>query len=175
MGKLSFILIILSFFIIQSSISYCEAKVRITKLHFFLHDRLSGTNQTEYTVAQSNITSTSPALFGLVNVLDSPFTIGPKPESKILGRAQGTVSAADSSGLGFHMSMVFLFTDGKYNGSTLTMIGRNFVSEKYRKMPIVGGTGAFELARGIATTSTYYIDNPPTNGIFKYKIDITTE
>lgn len=174
MGKLSFI-VLFPIFITLSSISNSEAKVSITKLHFFVQDRMSGPNQTEYLVAQSNISSTSPTSFGQVDVVDNPFTIGPKPGSKILGRAQGTVVLADINEIGFHMSIIFLFTSGKYNGSTLTMIGRNNLSQKYRKMPIVGGTGAFDFARGIATTNTVYVDLATRIGTFEYNIVITSE
>ncbi|KAF3442677.1 hypothetical protein FNV43_RR16594 [Rhamnella rubrinervis] len=41
-----------------------------------------------------------------------------------------------------------LLTVGKYNGSTLSILGRNAVLSKLSEMPIVGGTGVFRFASG---------------------------
>ncbi|KAI3446229.1 hypothetical protein Pfo_002894 [Paulownia fortunei] len=174
MGKLSLILVLFSL-VITIPMSYSEVipKNKVTKLRFFVQDRVSGKNQTVYKVAQSDITSASPTLFGQVNVVDDPFTVGPKPESKILGRAQGIIGFADLNEIGFHMSITFVFTSGKYKGSTLSMLGRNNLSQKYRVMPIVGGTGAFELVLGTVTTSTYSFDAATNNAVLEYNIVVT--
>lgn len=71
------------------------------------------------------------------------------------------------------MSITFLFTSGKNKGSTLIMLGRNNLSEKFRRIPIVGGTGVFELARGIATTSTYSFDPVSHNAVLEYYLVVT--
>ncbi|KAK6159558.1 hypothetical protein DH2020_006872 [Rehmannia glutinosa] len=133
-------------------------------------DRISGPNQTVYKVAESSITSTSRSLFGQVNVIDDLFTVGPKPTSKILGRAQGIIGFADLNEIGLHMSITFSFSSGKYNGSTLSMLGRNGFSQESRMMPIVGGTGAFELARGIVTSTTYSFDPTTNHAVLEYNI-----
>ncbi|KAG8368131.1 hypothetical protein BUALT_Bualt15G0013200 [Buddleja alternifolia] len=166
MEKLCIILMIFFLVIVVEA----ATKEKLTKLRFFVEDTFTGANQTAYKVAQSNITSTSPSLFGQVNVVDAPFTMGPKAKSKILGRAQGIVGFADLNEIGFHMSITFVFTSGKYKGSTLSMMGRNNLLQKHRQMPIVGGTGAFAMAKGIATTSNYYFDTTTDNAVFEYKI-----
>ncbi|GFP79109.1 dirigent protein 23 [Phtheirospermum japonicum] len=135
--------------------SAAYAKPKVTRLHFFLQDTFSGPNASVYPVAQSEITSNSSTSFGLVCVVDDPLTVDPNPNSELVGRAQGTVAYADLNEQAIHVSLTFVFTSGEYNGSTLTMVGRNSLSHQYRRMPIVGGTGAFELAQGIATTRTY--------------------
>jgi len=48
-----------------------------------------------------------------------------------------------------------MFTEGKYNGSSLTIMGRNLLSLKVREMPIIGGTSLFRLSRGHIQTNTY--------------------
>lgn len=60
------------------------------------------------------------------------------------------------------MAMNFAFTEGKYNGSSITVMGRNPVFSKVREMPIVGGSGLFRFARGYVQAKTQRFD--PTNG-----------
>ncbi|KAK6232322.1 hypothetical protein SCA6_002395 [Theobroma cacao] len=57
------------------------------------------------------------------------------------------------------MVLDFTFTQGKYNGITLSALGQN-------KMPIVGGSGVFWFARGFAQTRTY--SNSQTHSIVEY-------
>ena len=58
------------------------------------------------------------------------------------------------------MVMSFAFTDGKYNGSTFIVLGRNNINAEVREMPIIGGSGLFRFARGYALASTYsFYDN----------------
>ncbi|XP_027103350.1 dirigent protein 23-like [Coffea arabica] len=125
------------------------AKKKVTKLHFYIHDSVSGRNPTAVTVARANTTSTSPTLFGLVNVADDPLTVGPEPNSTIVGRAQGIYSCADLSEIGLIMYMNFCFTAGEYKGSTLNMLGRDVELYNVDEFSIVGGTGVFRLARGL--------------------------
>ncbi|KZV15627.1 hypothetical protein F511_39642 [Dorcoceras hygrometricum] len=67
--------------------------------------------------------------------------------------------------------MNFVFTNGKYNGSTLSMFGRNPLSAAgARELSIIGGTGAFHLARGIATVRTYLDFDATGYGIFNYTL-----
>ncbi|KAG9132985.1 hypothetical protein Leryth_015364 [Lithospermum erythrorhizon] len=39
----------------------------------------------------------------------------------------------------------FVFTKGKFNGSSLSVLGRNAAMDNVREMPIVAGTGKFHL------------------------------
>ncbi|KAK4411081.1 Dirigent protein 19 [Sesamum angolense] len=56
------------------------------------------------------------------------------------------------------MGAAFVFTEGKYNGSTVVVLGRNPIGEQYRELPIIGGTGVFRLARGVVTLQTYFFN-----------------
>lgn len=146
------------------------AKEKVTKLHFYFHDMVSGKNPTAMTVAQSSITNKSPTFFGMVNMIDDPLTLGPEPTSKLVGQAQGLYGSASQEELSLLMAMNFAFTDGKYNGSTLALLGRNMVMQSVREMPIVGGTGVFRLARGMATAKTYFLNTTTGDAIVEYNV-----
>ncbi|XP_024993377.1 dirigent protein 22-like [Cynara cardunculus var. scolymus] len=129
-----------------------------THLHFYLHDTVSGTNRTTMRIAQSTITS-----FGL--------TTGPQPNSTIVGQAQGIYGSAsleESDGL--LMTINLFFTAGDYNGSALSLLGRNAVFHSYREIPIVGGSGVFRMARGVATAKSYYFNLTSGDTIVEYYV-----
>nr|GLL39591.1 dirigent protein 22-like [Ipomoea trifida] len=101
---------------------------------------------------------------------DDPLTAGPDPGSRIVGRAQGMYGSASFSELGFLMTLNLVFTAGKYNGSTLSLLGRNPILNRYREMPIVGGSGVFRLAQGVATAQTYWANFTARNAIVEYHV-----
>ncbi|XP_057500449.1 dirigent protein 22-like [Actinidia eriantha] len=147
-----------------------QKKEKITKLHFYLHDTVSGKNPTAIQVAQANTTSQSPTLFGATLVLDDPLTVGPETNSTIIGRAQGIYASAGMEELSLLMTLNYVFTCGEYNGSTLSILGRNPIFHTYREMPIVGGSGVFRLARGIATANTYWLNATSFDAIVEYNV-----
>ncbi|XP_031095074.1 dirigent protein 22-like [Ipomoea triloba] len=148
-----------------------NAKEKITKLHFYYHDIVSGKNPTAYQIAQSNnFTAKSPTRFGALSVMDDLLTETPDPNSAVVGRAQGTYGFAALYEVGLLMTLNFFFTRGEYNGSTLSVLGRNPYYNEYREMPIVGGTGVFRLARGIATAQTNYFNVTSDNAIVEYNV-----
>ncbi|XP_073128152.1 dirigent protein 22-like [Henckelia pumila] len=146
------------------------AKEKVTKLHFFFHDIVGGKNPTAITVAQANSTPQSPTGFGLVRVMDDALTVGPERQSKYLGGAQGIYGSASLEDLGLLMILNFVFTDGKYNGSTLSVLGHNPVLHEYRELAVVGGSGVFRLARGIATAKTVWFNLTTTDAVVEYHV-----
>ncbi|KAG5581922.1 hypothetical protein H5410_052549 [Solanum commersonii] len=120
--------------------------------------QVSGENPTAVQIAQSNMTAKSPTSFGFVAMMDDPLTVGPEPNWTIVGRAQGIYGSADQNEGALLMTLNFVFTTDKYNGSTLSVLGRNPVFHQYREMPIFGGSGVFRLAQGIATAKTYWFN-----------------
>ncbi|CAN4103192.1 unnamed protein product [Withania somnifera] len=136
-----------------------HAKPKMTKLHFYFHDIVSGRNPTSIPIAQANSSSHSPTAFGMLAMLDDRLTTGPEINSTTIGRAQGIVGTASLEEFSLLMSLNFVFTKGKYNGSTLSLLGRNTVLNQYREMPIVGGSGYFRLARGVAIAKTHTLSN----------------
>lgn len=135
--------------------NFPHAKEKLTKLHFYFHDILGGENPSAITVVQPNSTIVRSATsFGLIRMMDDVLTVGPKPDSKILGRAQGIYASASLESFNLLMTLNLVFTDGEYNGSSLSVLGHNPAFEKYREIPILGGSGYFRFARGIATAHT---------------------
>ncbi|PNX98877.1 disease resistance response protein [Trifolium pratense] len=130
---------------------------KLSHIRFYFHDIIGGKNQTAIRVASSPASDKSPTGFGSVMMMDDPLTAKPELDSQIVGRAQGIYASASQSELGFLMVLNFVFTQGKYNGSSLSVLGRNTVESAVREMPIVGGSGLFRFARGYAHASTHSI------------------
>ncbi|PON38517.1 Disease resistance response protein [Trema orientale] len=128
---------------------------KLTHLHFYVKDVVSGRNQRVVRVAEAATTNTSSVSFGMVTVVDVLLTVGPEPSSKQVGRAQGMIAFASQSEVGFLMALNYVFTEGKYNGSTISILGRNAINLPVRELPIVGGSGLFRFARGYAQLRTY--------------------
>lgn len=127
-------------------------KEKLTHLHFYFHDVISNGPPTVVKVAEAASSNTSKTGFGVVVMTDDPLTSGPELTSKIVGRAQGITASADLNEIGYLFVLNYVFFEGKYNGSTLSILGRNEVKLPVREMPIVGGTGVFRFARGYALT-----------------------
>ncbi|XP_049364193.1 dirigent protein 22-like [Solanum verrucosum] len=149
-----------------------HAKQKVTKFRFYFHDIVSGKNPTTVQIAQSNMTAKSPTAFGFVSMIDDPLTVEPEPNSTIVGRAQGIYGSADQNEVALLMTLNFVFTTGKYNGSTLSVLGRNPVFHQYREMPIVGGSGVFRLAQGIAAAKTYSLNTTNGDAIVEYNVKV---
>ncbi|KAI8533148.1 hypothetical protein RHMOL_Rhmol11G0273700 [Rhododendron molle] len=145
-----------------------QMKEKVTKFHFYLHDTVNGTGITSVIVAQPN--PKLPNQFGQINVVDDPLTIGPGLNSPILGRAQGIYLGAALPEVDFLTSWSFVFTSGEYNGSTLSVLARDSQPQKYRELPIVGGSGVFRLARGIATAQTYSFNTATLNAVLELHV-----
>ncbi|KAL1826327.1 hypothetical protein ACET3Z_004739 [Daucus carota] len=142
---------------------------KLTKLHFYYHD-LRG--KTSVIVAQQqNSSPKSPKFFGMTSIMDDPLTAGPEFKSKLVGRVQGLFSSSAINEPSHLLCVMnFVFTDDKYNGSTLTVVGYNPTLQKHRELPVVGGTGVFRLARGVAQLKFFYYDVPGGNATVEYNV-----
>ncbi|KAL3820089.1 hypothetical protein ACJIZ3_005994 [Penstemon smallii] len=183
MAKISTLLLVYSFFVLGFSFTcaiakgpekswheaFCQGKETTTKLHFYLQDVLGGPNATVWEVAKSPI-SNSVTSFGQIRVLDDLITRTPNPNSKKLGRAQGLITFSDLDVSVLNMNLNFVFTAGSYNGSTLTILGRNQIMNVDRELPVVGGTGIFRMARGYAISNTYSYNVSTNYGILEYTV-----
>ncbi|KAL2514632.1 Dirigent protein 23 [Forsythia ovata] len=110
--------------------------------------------------------------FGTTYMIDDVLTEGPNRNSKLIGRAQGMYSLASQHDLGLLMVVNFVFTDGKYNGNSLSMLGNDHVLENVREMPIVGGSGIFRLAKGYALAHTIWFDQKTGDAIVEYNVTV---
>jgi hypothetical protein len=103
-------------------------------------------------------------------MFDDPLTLGPQLSSKLVGKAQGFYASASQDDFGFLMAMNLAFIEGKYNGSSITILGRNSGLNKVREMPVVGGSGLFRFARGYAQANTYKYDPKSGDAIVEYNV-----
>ncbi|KAJ6694634.1 DIRIGENT PROTEIN [Salix koriyanagi] len=114
--------------------------------------------------------NTSVTAFGLVRMIDNPLTLGPEMSSKMVGKAQGFYAQASQQDLGLLMAMNFAFIEGKYNGSTVTVLGRNQVFSTVREMPVIGGSGLFRFARGYVQARTHKVDLITGDATVEYNV-----
>lgn len=132
---------------------------KVTCMHFYFHDIVGGDNPTAVRVAEAPTTNSSATLFGALVILDDPLTEGPEITSKLLGRAQGIYGAAGQKEGVVVMGFSMVFTDEKFNGSSLVVFSRNPFTVPVREFSIVGGTGLFRFARGFIQAKTYSFNN----------------
>ncbi|KAL5545406.1 hypothetical protein UlMin_005093 [Ulmus minor] len=145
-------------------------KEKLSHLHFYFHDIVSGHNATAVKIIDGQNATTSPTGFGLVAMIDDPLTVRPELSSKLVGRAQGIYASASQTDLGLLMVLNFVFLEGKYNGSTLSVLARNAVFSPVREMPVVGGSGLFRFARGYAQARTHEFDVKTGDAVVEYNV-----
>ncbi|KAK9129494.1 hypothetical protein Sjap_009981 [Stephania japonica] len=105
-------------------------------------------------------------------MVDDPLREGPEPTSKRVGRAQGLYGFAGQQETGLIVALSFWFTDGVYNGSSLSVVGLNHPMRSVRELSVVGGTGVFGFARGIAVLKTYAFNATSFNAIVEYNVTV---
>ncbi|KAK0583024.1 hypothetical protein LWI29_032594 [Acer saccharum] len=153
--------------------SAVHMKEKVTHLHFFLHDILSGKNPSAVMVAHPNRTyDNSPTPFGSLFAIDDPLRTGPEPTSEVIGNAQGLYLSSNQDINQFTIVLYadFAFTTGKFKGSSFGVFSRNPVVEPNREVAVVGGRGKFRLARGFAKVTTAYFNGTNGDAILDYKM-----
>ncbi|KAM1794877.1 hypothetical protein ACFX11_035301 [Malus domestica] len=149
---------------------------KVTRLHFYLFDIISGDKPSAVEVARpySTKNDSSPTPFGSVWAIDDPLREGPEATSKVIGNAQGLYvsSVQDESRLGLVMYVDFGFTEGKFKGSSFSVFSRNPVMETNRELAVVGGRGRFRMARGLAKLKTSYLNVTNGDAIIEYKVTL---
>ncbi|KAH9323266.1 hypothetical protein KI387_017905, partial [Taxus chinensis] len=138
-------------FLLVSS-SYLVSKEE--KMVIYAHDILSGPNATGIIVGGMGGISSNPLGFGTIFVIDDVLTTGPEMSSTVLGRAQGIYVNSEVKGTSLHLSFSIVFESGKYNGSTIQILGADPFYQKERELSVVGGTGMLKYARGNAILET---------------------
>lgn len=161
----------------EGSLKKLHLKEKVTHLHFYLFDILSGKEPSAVQIAQPNITlgsSKSATPFGHLYAIDDPLRDGPNESSKVIGNAQGLyLSSSKSENLTLVMYADFGFTTGKFKGSSLSVFSRNPVTEpKARELAVVGGRGKFRLARGYAKVNTHFLDFKNGDAILEYDVTV---
>ncbi|CAM0902104.1 unnamed protein product [Alopecurus aequalis] len=173
-AALSFLLLAMTATVVlQSQTASAAGAEKETHIKVYWHDVYSGPSPTAVQVAQAATTNTSKTSFGMVVVIDDPLTEGPDlNSSRLVGRAQGTYIASGKDSRAVVVNMNFAFTAGKYNGSTVTIMGRNAVMTDVREMAVIGGTGIFRWARGYAQARTHTFDLKTGDATVQYDVFI---
>ncbi|XP_026390149.1 dirigent protein 1-like [Papaver somniferum] len=144
---------------------------KMTRLHFYFHDVVTGDNPTAVRIAEARGTKTSSTMFGALYMIDDPLTEGPNPDSGLVGRAQGFYGHSGKDEMSLIMGMSLFFTaNEKFNGSSISVFTRNPITHTDREFAIVGGTGYFKFARGYISGKTYRISGP--DAIVEYNCTI---
>ena len=147
---------------------------KVTTLHFYLHDTLSGKDPTAVLVAHgANVTATpgDPTPFSSVYATDDVLTEGPQRTSRVVGSAQGLYVSSGKDGL-LSLVMGIDFELADYNGSSFVVFSRNPVTVDGRELAVVGGRGAFRMARGFALLRTHYLDTGSGDAIIEYNVTL---
>ncbi|XP_004295831.1 PREDICTED: dirigent protein 19-like [Fragaria vesca subsp. vesca] len=144
-------------------------KEKLTHFRMYWDEVVDGPNPSAITIVQPS--NSSQTTFGLVRMFDNRLTLGPERSSKLLARAQGFFGSASQEDVSLLMAQNFAFIQGKYNGSTITLMGRNTVFDKVRELSVIGGSGRFRFARGYAllTTTSLNLSISP-DSIVEYNI-----
>nr|KJB46354.1 hypothetical protein B456_007G362500 [Gossypium raimondii] len=132
---------------------------KLSHLHFYFHDVVTGKNVTAVRVAKAP-TTTKSSPFGAVAVMDDPWTISPRWIYALASQTEASLL----------MAFNFAFVEGKYNGSNLSVLGRNPVFSAVREMPVIGGSGVFRFARGYAEARTHTFDLKTGNAVVEYNV-----
>ncbi|XP_059651943.1 dirigent protein 22-like [Cornus florida] len=154
----------------SEEVSEAIAIKRIEKtshLHFYFHDILSGKHPSAVQIVTAPNSTTG---FGSTMMADDALTEGPDLTSKHIGRAQGIYAVASQSEFSLLLVMNYVFEEGKYNGSGISILGRNPVLNDVREMPIVGGCGLFRYARGYALAHTIWLDYKTGDATVEYNV-----
>ncbi|XP_065018125.1 pterocarpan synthase 1-like [Musa acuminata AAA Group] len=121
-----------------------EHKEKMTHLHFYFYDYYGGSNATTITVVSPPGNNT----FGSIGVGENILRVGHESSSKLIGKAQELTVQASLESPAYLSALNFVFTAGKYNGSSFSILGRAVLTEPRMERGIVGGTGKFRMARG---------------------------
>ncbi|XP_071721386.1 dirigent protein 22-like [Rutidosis leptorrhynchoides] len=139
---------------------------KTTHFHFFFHDIHSGKNPSAIKIAGTQDSS----LFGDTYMMDNALTEGQNVSSKMVGKAQGMYAFAAKNEAALLMVVNYEFSYGEFNGSSISVLGRNPVFSDVREMPIVGGSGRFRYASGYALAHTVYFDPKTSDAIVEYNL-----
>jgi len=107
--------------------------------------------------------------FGDMVVFDDPITLDNNFHSPPVGRAQGFYFYDMKNTFSAWFGFTFVLNSTDYKG-TITFAGADLAFIKYRDISVVGGTGDFLMARGIATIST---DAYEDDVYFRLRVNIT--
>ncbi|KAL3498939.1 hypothetical protein ACH5RR_041671 [Cinchona calisaya] len=169
-------LILSSTSILSHSYKYYPQIKPCKQLVFYFHDILyKGNNRNNATAVivgapeWGNKTAVAePFNFGDLVVFDDPITLDNNLHSPPVGRAQGIYVYDQQNTYSAWLSFSFVFNSTEHKGS-LNFAGADPLLNKTRDISVIGGTGDFFMARGIATLMT---DAYEGDVYFRLRVDI---
>lgn len=139
------------------------------RLVLYYHDILyNGTDMANATSAASVNATNLGFNFGKLIVFDDPITKDNHLLSTPVARAQGFYFYDMKSTYNAWFAYTLIFNSSEYNG-TINIMGADMINQWTRDLSVVGGTGDFFMARGIATFST---DTVQGDYYFRLRMDI---
>ncbi|KAI5082841.1 hypothetical protein GOP47_0002584 [Adiantum capillus-veneris] len=119
-----------------------------------------------------NVSFANPFWFGVQNTFEDPLTAGPANDSKSLGKAHGFyVLDSFKEFMLFHIFTANI-TSGRHRG-TLDIFGQVREVDPVRYLSVIGGTGSFLGARGLASCKLVQIDRvPPAKWTLSFDLDL---
>ncbi|KAF8668876.1 hypothetical protein HU200_052079 [Digitaria exilis] len=144
----------------------------------YYHDILYNNrfNNDTANATSASVTKPSPALstssssngnstfFGMLVVFDDLMTSEQALTSEPVARAQGFYFYDRKEAYNAWFAFTLVFNSTSYKG-TLNLMGADLMAEETRDLSVVGGTGDFFMARGVATVST-----DATEGFFYFRL-----
>ncbi|KAL6841914.1 hypothetical protein ACP4OV_028426 [Aristida adscensionis] len=116
-------------------------------------DRNNTANATSAAATQPTGLGNASYNFGELVVFDDVVTAGQALASPPVARAQGFYFFNKKEGPNAWFAFSLVFNSTAHKG-TLNLMGADVIAEKKRDISVVGGTGDFFMARGVATLST---------------------
>ncbi|GJW61430.1 plant disease resistance response protein [Tanacetum coccineum] len=154
------LLFILSILIIHDLSSFAHSKTLDEKkpckrFVLYYHDILfNGTNVANATSAAAvNHTQLGNFKHGMLVIFDDPITKDTHLLSPPIARAQGFYFYDMKTTYNAWFSYTLIFNSTEHKG-TINIMGADMMMEETRDLSVVGGTGDFFMARGIATIRT---------------------
>uniref|UniRef100_A0ACD5ZSQ2 Uncharacterized protein n=1 Tax=Avena sativa TaxID=4498 RepID=A0ACD5ZSQ2_AVESA len=144
-----------------SGIASASGGVRGLKhIHLYMHETFTGPNSTLYAAVPAR--QGGDTTFGMVGVLDDELRDGPDPtNSSLVGRFQGLFAFAGLvTAPGMQTVVSLVFTGGEHAGSTVVLAGSVVSSVGPYETAVVGGTGAFRMARGYCVLKALWSPTP---------------
>ncbi|KAK7390281.1 hypothetical protein VNO78_25583 [Psophocarpus tetragonolobus] len=149
-----------------------KKKDKVSHFRLFFHESFTANNATTVTVVPPLAKYNSTTSFGMMGVMDNALTAGPERSSKVVGKVEGLIAATSQSEFNLLVVLSFVLTEGKYNGSTITVLGRNRIMQSLREVPVIGGTGMFRFATGYAEVNTVLLE-PQVRSTVEYNIYVS--
>ncbi|KAF8679163.1 hypothetical protein HU200_045929 [Digitaria exilis] len=148
--------------------------------HDILYNNMSNNDNNAANATSAAVTKPSPELstssssngnstfFGMLVVFDDLVTSEQALTSEPVARAQGFYFYDRKEAYNAWFAFSLVFNSTSYKG-TLNLMGADLMTEETRDLSVVGGTGDFFMARGVATVST---DASEGFFYFRLKMDI---